>query len=258
MDFDVSAGDPHILTTGLERIRLANVQTVGVVPGGTEWLRLAGNVVCRPRRDTVDYRNGTLVQPGPQAVDVNDHGEWMAVAVEAPSGLCGSGAVQVIGTWEILGKSGAFANLDGNVQLLTRLLELAVEAIVALQTGGMAYGKGKRSCRGDRQALHGRTGNQRSRGRAAGRGRHRQVRSWAARQGLAAVLRLSSDLTERGAVGRQVRRRNPLSLNVPRQRSVEQQGGGRSGQRRCHLDSVAALRSQPEESVDPSVKPGER
>jgi hypothetical protein len=123
VDFDVSEAEPLELTVGLASIRLANIQTMQVDPGGAEWLRVGRNVVCRPKRDAVDYREGTLSQPGVQAVDVNSAAGWVPVAVEAPAGLCGSGGVHVIGTWEILGKNGAFKDRQDNVTLLTRLLD---------------------------------------------------------------------------------------------------------------------------------------
>jgi hypothetical protein len=38
--FSPADADPHLLTDGLTTIRLANVQTLQVLPGGTEWLRV--------------------------------------------------------------------------------------------------------------------------------------------------------------------------------------------------------------------------
>lgn len=119
--FDVACGDPHPLTGGLEQIRLANVQTLRVEPGGVEWLRVGGNVVFRPKADTVQYHDGTLSQPFGSGFERNEEGRWLPVAVEAPAGLCGDGAVQAVGTWDLLGRGSAF---DGdNLTLVDRLLD---------------------------------------------------------------------------------------------------------------------------------------
>ena len=100
--FYVSQAEPHALTAGLEEITLSNVQTLSVAPGGIEWLRVGSNVVYRPRRDTVDFRGGTLIQPVSKDCDFNHNAAWLPVAVEAPRGLTGDGGVCAIGTWQIL------------------------------------------------------------------------------------------------------------------------------------------------------------
>lgn len=119
--FDVADADRHPLTAGLISIRLSNVQTMGVEPGGAEWLRVGRNVVYRPTRGSVVYRNGTLTQPGPQEYDRRQAG-WMPVAVEAPAGLCGRGAVLAIGTWQLPAHP-ADADHPDNLLLLERLLD---------------------------------------------------------------------------------------------------------------------------------------
>jgi len=121
VDFDIAKGVPHPFTEGLTTIRLANVQTVRVAPGGVEWLRVGDNVVYRPRRESVLYRNGTMTTPGGTAFETNSQAGWLAAAVEAPKGLCGSGEVQMIGSWDLLGRHQAFGG--DNVKLIARLLE---------------------------------------------------------------------------------------------------------------------------------------
>jgi len=56
-------------------------------------------------------------------VDINYCADWIPVAVEAPQGLCGSGGVHAVGSWELLGKSGAFKDRADNRALLERMLE---------------------------------------------------------------------------------------------------------------------------------------
>jgi len=121
VDFQVADGDPHPLTKDLQTIRLANVQTVYVEPGGAAWLRVGKNVVYRPDRTSVEYRRGTLTQPGGEKFDTIK-AAWLPVAVEAPSGLCGDGAVQAIGTWQL--RDGPMAHYQGdNLILFKRLLD---------------------------------------------------------------------------------------------------------------------------------------
>lgn len=122
VDFKVSAGDPHSLTQNLSAIRLANVQTLYVEPGGTEWLRVGNNVVYYPARMSVEYHRGALAQPRGAELELNEQGGWLPIAVEAPRGLCGAGLVQAIGTWDLLGRREAFQNED-NMKLLQRLLD---------------------------------------------------------------------------------------------------------------------------------------
>lgn len=118
--FDPSEADGHPFTKGLTSIRLVNVQTVRVDPGGVEWLRVGSNIVYRPRRESVRYHGGTMTMPGGSAFEPNPDVRWLPVAVKAPRGLCGSGSVHMIGSWDLLGRENAF-NGD-NLTLLTRLL----------------------------------------------------------------------------------------------------------------------------------------
>jgi len=121
VDFEVVQADEHDLTRGLRTIRLANVQTLRVLPKGIEWLRVGNNAACSP--EEVVYRAGLFTHPrGKDRVKPNPQSGWLPVAVEAPAGLCGKGAVQAIGTWDILGRTAPFKNQD-NLLLLGRLLE---------------------------------------------------------------------------------------------------------------------------------------
>lgn len=119
--FDPADADPHPLTVGLQHTTLSNVQTVHVEPGGTEWLRVGTNAVYRPTRDSVEYRDGTLTQPRAQHFEVSAGYGSAPVGVEAPPGLCGTGGVAAIGTWQILGPRGE--ELPGNDSLLFRMLD---------------------------------------------------------------------------------------------------------------------------------------
>jgi hypothetical protein len=101
VDFRVADGDAHLLTAGLREVRLVNAQTVRVVPGGTEWLRVGQNLVYQPNRTNVVYRNRSLTMPSQVDWEGNDKAGWLPVAVEAPRGLSGAGAVQAIGTWDL-------------------------------------------------------------------------------------------------------------------------------------------------------------
>jgi hypothetical protein len=121
IDFMPSKADRHPFTEGLRAVRGTNVQTVRVDPGGTEWLRVGDNVVYRPSRDSVRYHDGTMTTPGGAAFDVNLQAGWLAVAVEAPKGLCGAGSVHMIGTWDLMGRAQPFG--DENLTLVTRLLD---------------------------------------------------------------------------------------------------------------------------------------
>jgi hypothetical protein len=120
IDFSPSEADEHPFTKELKSIRLTNVQTVRVDPGGIEWLRVGSNIVYRPRRDSVRYHGGTMTTPGGSAFESSSDVGWMSVAVEAPQSLCGAGSVHMIGTWDLLGSNTAF-NGD-NLTLLIRLL----------------------------------------------------------------------------------------------------------------------------------------
>ena len=77
------------------------MQTVSVAPGGVEWLRVGSNGVYRPLRTTVSYSNGVLLQPGSRKCERIPQIPGIPVAVDAPNGLCGQGAVRAIGTWRI-------------------------------------------------------------------------------------------------------------------------------------------------------------
>jgi hypothetical protein len=121
VEFDPSQADRHDLTEGLETIRLMNVQTLRVEPGGIEWLRVGQNIVYRPRRDTVRYRKGKMTTPAGAAFEANPNSGSLAIAVEAPQGLCGGGGVQMIGTWDLLGRYQWF--LGDNLVLVSRLLD---------------------------------------------------------------------------------------------------------------------------------------
>ena len=121
LDFEVSRGEGHELTAGLSSVRLANVQTLRTLPLAKEWLRVGRNAPCRPSRASVEYRNGFFTQPvGKDRVEPNWEAGWLPVAVEAPRGLCGDGAVQAIGTWDLLGRKTPFNHRD-NLLLLGRL-----------------------------------------------------------------------------------------------------------------------------------------
>ena len=121
VDFDPADADSHPLTDGLTTIRLASVQTLQALPGGTEWLRVGHNIVYRPRRDSVRYRDGTMTAPAGTAFDMNDKASWLPVATEAPQGLCGAGGVQMIGTWDLIGRKQAFGG--DNLTFVGRLLD---------------------------------------------------------------------------------------------------------------------------------------
>ena len=121
VDFSPAEADGHPFTSGLTTLCLVNVQTVRVDPGGIEWLRVGSNVVYRPQRDSVRYRDGTLTTPGGSAFEINESAGWLPVAVEAPAGLCGEGGVHMIGTWDILGRNQEAG--DDNLMLLTRLFD---------------------------------------------------------------------------------------------------------------------------------------
>lgn len=121
VDFSPAEADRHPFTSGLTTISLINVQTVRVDPGGIEWLRVGSNLVYRPQRESVRYRDGTLTTPGGSAFEINESAGWLPVAVEAPGGLCGEGGVHMIGTWDLLGRNPESGN--DNLTLLTRLFD---------------------------------------------------------------------------------------------------------------------------------------
>ncbi len=121
IDFETDAGHPHPLTHGLERIRLRNVQTVMVEPGGHEWLRVGEHGVFRPAGAHVYYREGQLTQPGGAQFEVNRDASWIPVGVDAPIGLTHEGAVRFLGTWDLL-RAPAGPPEHGTSAFLERLL----------------------------------------------------------------------------------------------------------------------------------------
>jgi hypothetical protein len=121
IEFDATSADSHPLTDQLKTIKLQNVQTLRVEPGGIEWLRAGENLVYIPKRENVIYRQGVMTAPGGNAFNINENAGWLPVAVEAPKGLCGKGGVQMIGTWDLLGRYGSFGG-DNNI-LVARLLD---------------------------------------------------------------------------------------------------------------------------------------
>ncbi len=80
-------------------LALINVQTLSVEPGGWPLIRVGKNHVFRPTSASVDYREGRLVQPRGAEFDRDKNAGSAAVAVEAPRGLCGDGAMMAVGTW---------------------------------------------------------------------------------------------------------------------------------------------------------------
>jgi len=82
----------------LEPVELTNVQTLSVEPGGVEWLRAGPNHVFRPSFNSVEYREGRLLQPSGASFD-REVDASRAVSVTAPRGLCGDGRVHAVGTW---------------------------------------------------------------------------------------------------------------------------------------------------------------
>ncbi len=118
LTFDCSVAQPHPFTKDLRSVELRNVQTVTVVPGGVEWLRVGANELYRPSPSTVEYDDRTLTQKGLNGCDRVRRSSSMPVAVEAPEGLCGEGAVWAIGTWQLLTDFTA----SDNVALVRRML----------------------------------------------------------------------------------------------------------------------------------------
>jgi hypothetical protein len=102
MDFKPDIASRPPLTKGLDRIRLCNVQTVMVEPGGDEWLRVGEHAVYRPAGKDVQYREGQLTQPRGAQFEVNADAAWVPVGVDAPTGLVHPGAVRFLGTWDLL------------------------------------------------------------------------------------------------------------------------------------------------------------
>jgi hypothetical protein len=125
VDFEIGSGqpDPHPFTNGLTSVRLANVQTLRVEPGGTEWLRVGANAVFRPRREKSIYASDGTLTAGKEDFERNNGAYWCPVAVQAPPSLCGSGGVNAIGTWDLLGDRGAFLENKDNAILVERVLD---------------------------------------------------------------------------------------------------------------------------------------
>jgi hypothetical protein len=121
IDFEISSKEQHPFTNGLKNIQLTNVQTLRVEPGGTGWLRVGKNFVYQVKHEHVIYRDGTMTAPGGSSFHSNYSASWLPVAVEAPEGLCGLGGVQMIGTWDLLGRNKPFD--DDNLKLVSRILD---------------------------------------------------------------------------------------------------------------------------------------
>lgn len=119
VDFDIRDPAYPTFTEGLDSLRLSNVQTIRVDPGGVEWLRVGKNSVYQPQSSVVIYRDGTLTAPGGAPFFENQQASWLAVGVQAPKGLCGKGAVQMIGTWDLIGRRESFG--ETNLAFVTRL-----------------------------------------------------------------------------------------------------------------------------------------
>lgn len=121
LTFEPDLSPEHPFNAGLPEIRLRNVQTVRVDPGGMEWIHVGQNCTYRPRPDSVQYNDGIMATPGINMVEQNEFSSWLPIAVEAPQGLCGKGGVNMIGTWDLIGDGKTF---DGpNKDLLIRLLD---------------------------------------------------------------------------------------------------------------------------------------
>lgn len=121
VDFDILDAEKHPFTNNLKNIQLTNVQTLRVEPGGFEWLRVGKNIVYQAKRESVIYRDGTMTAPGGNSFHLNNNAAWLPVAVEAPKGLCGRGAVQMIGTWDLFGRNKAVGG--ENLKLASRILD---------------------------------------------------------------------------------------------------------------------------------------
>lgn len=92
-------GVPVHFDYGSETIMLTNVQTLSLEPGGVAWILVGANHVFRPSSASVDYHEGRLVQPRGMQFDRDPNAGDRAVAVDAPTGLCGDGNVAAVGTW---------------------------------------------------------------------------------------------------------------------------------------------------------------
>lgn len=121
VNFEVLDAEEHFFNQNLKNIQLTNTQTLRVEPGGTEWLSVGKNIVYQPKRESVIYRDGTMTAPGGSAFHLKSNAGWLPVAVEAPKGLCGKGGVQMIGTWDLLGRRKPFGG--DNFELVSRILD---------------------------------------------------------------------------------------------------------------------------------------
>jgi hypothetical protein len=121
IEFNPLLANQHPFTQNLKSVQLTNVQTLQVEPGGLEWLRVGENDVYQPKRENVVYRDGVMTAPGGNSFYINKNAGWLPVAVEAPEGLCGLGGVQMIGTWDLLGRNKPFGG-DNHI-LVTRILD---------------------------------------------------------------------------------------------------------------------------------------
>jgi hypothetical protein len=115
---DPTVADPHDFTRDIVALRLANLQTVMLDPEATAWLKVGGNAVYRPARGSSIYNGDLFSQRGDS--EVITCVPWIPVAAQAPSPLCGRGAVHFIGTWDLLPPQTAPA--DPRTILVDRLL----------------------------------------------------------------------------------------------------------------------------------------
>lgn len=122
VQIDPACAEPHDLTANLGPVVLTNVQTLRVEPGAKSWLRVGDNIVCVPKADTVRYDDGMLSQAGSNAVECSDQSR-LPVAAEVHHQMTGRGAVQAIGTWQLLGPKGRLSANVNNAKLLERLLD---------------------------------------------------------------------------------------------------------------------------------------
>jgi len=62
-----------------------------------------------------------MTAPGGAEFEVMQNTGDLPVAVEAPQGLCGAGSVNMLGTWDLIGRYGVFGR--DNLTLVSRLLD---------------------------------------------------------------------------------------------------------------------------------------
>jgi hypothetical protein len=104
VDF-VAEATEHPVMSSVRNLRLENVQTLAVDPGGQELLRLGSNRIARPSREAVDYQDGGMLTPRSE-IEFSEPAPWVPVAAEAPHGLTGRGRVLALGTWDLFGRAG--------------------------------------------------------------------------------------------------------------------------------------------------------